>query len=278
MEKSGLWGHMKLYQVDSFTSVAFRGNPAGVWIGETFPADSMMQSLAAEVNASETAFVACGGGRFQIRYFTPTREVPLCGHATLASAHILRELGKVEDGVAFMLHAAETELPVRVTDGWVHMAFPVYPLTRIEIPGYLEPLIGSPVTEAFKSDNNWIVARLPDERCLLAARPDFPAIQAGDAAVLIAATTESADADYDFSVRVFCNPAYGIEEDPVTGAAQCILAPYWHGEVKKELFVSRQLSRRGGEMKAKILGEAVEIMGQAVTVFVADVRYGPYCR
>ena len=259
---------MKLYQIDSFTRRAFHGNPAGVWIGEQFPDDSAMQAIAAEVNASETAFVVHGKGCFQIRYFTPTREVPLCGHATLASAHMLWELGIIKNGVPVVLQAHEVDLPISVSDGWVKMSFPRYAISRIEQIDYLVPVIGAPIKEAFKSKNGWVVAQLFNEEALCNAHPNFPAIQAP----LIAVTTESSTIDYDYSVRVFCNPEYGITEDPVTGAAQCILAPYWNKKLGKASFHSRQLSRRGGEMMVDLLSDAVEINGQAVTVFTIDIR------
>ncbi len=264
---------MRLYQVDAFIHKVFKGNPAGVWVGEKFPPTNMMQAIAAEMNLSETAFVERGKTGYRIRYFTPAREVPLCGHATLASAHILHELGEITDGVPFILEAAEQNLSISVDSGWIAMEFPVYRLLAIEDPRYLEPLVGARVVEAFKSENNWIVARLADENILYSATPDFQAIQKSDAAALIAATTTSSLPEYDYSVRVFCNPAYGIEEDPVTGVAQCVLAPYWQAELKKNTFFSRQISKRGGEMKVTMLADTVKITGQAVTVFTLETRF-----
>lgn len=258
---------MQLYLVDAFTSVAFKGNPAGVWVGQAFPDEGLMQALAAEINASETAFVEHAGDRFRIRYFTPASEVPLCGHATLAGAHILRELRLVAEGAAFTLQAAAADLRVVVADGWVTMSLPEYGLTPIDAPGYLEAIIGAPVREAFQSADNWIVARLPDEQSLLAARPDFPAIAKNNIGLLIAATAASSHPDFEYSVRVFCNPEFGILEDPVTGSAQCILAPYWRGQLRKTAFRCRQLSQRGGEMQVRTEHGAVSIMGRAITVF-----------
>lgn len=260
---------MKLYQVDAFTREAFKGNPAGVWIGEEFPPDALMQSIAAEINASETAFVRIGTGGYAIRYFTPTCEVPLCGHATLASAHLLRELGVVAEAESFVLRASRDNLTVSVEGGWVKMMFPVYALSRLDDLGPFERALGARVIEAYGTGDNWIVARLPDEKSLLECRPDFPAIQKNNIDIL-AATTQSVSPAYDFSVRVFCNPSWGILEDPVTGSANCILAPYWHAELKKTSFSSRQLSRRGGELKVRLCAEGVEIMGQARTVFAIE--------
>ena len=259
---------MKLYQVDSFTAQAFTGNPAGVWIGEHFPDATRMQQIAAEMNLSETAFVACGKEGYRIRYFTPTREVPLCGHATLASAHILREAGYLADGNRVILHAPAAAVPVSVTGGWVTMRFPVYAISRIEEYAYLEAILGATLKEAYKSDNGWIVARLIDETALVHARPHFPSMEND----LIAATAEASAEGHDYSVRVFCHPSYGIEEDPVTGAAQCILAPYWSGQLGKTTFSSRQLSQRGGEMKTHLHPNGIDIVGRAVTVFAINVQ------
>lgn len=259
---------MKLYQVDAFTNEAFKGNPAGVWIGEQFPDERIMQRIAAEMNVSETAFVACGKEDYWIRYFTPTREVPLCGHATLASAHVLHELGYAPDSGNVTLRATEAELPVSVSGGRVRMSFPAYTISPLESFASLEAVLGAPVEEAFRSENGWIVARLPDEQALVHARPDFPAIEAD----LIAATAISSLERYDYSVRVFCHPSFGIGEDPVTGAAQCILAPYWSGQLGKKRLFSRQLSMRGGEMEANLHLDKITIVGQAVTVFTINVH------
>jgi len=263
---------MPLYQVDAFTITPFRGNPAGVWIGERFPDKTVMQAIAAEMNLSETAFVECDDGGYAIRYFTPACEIPLCGHATLASAHILRELEAIRDGVPFVLKASEQDLPIVVDNGWITMTFPRHRIAKIDNPHFLEALVGSPVVEAFKNEKNWIVARLADEGALRGACPDFPAIQKNNVGMFIAATTPSSLPEYEYCVRVFCNPDYGMLEDPVTGTAQCVLAPYWHAELKKTAFFSRQISQRGGEMKVNLLADAVEIKGQAVTVFALEAR------
>lgn len=257
---------MKLYQVDAFTREAFAGNPAGVWIGPEFPSNALMQAIAMEMNVSETAFVQIGKSGYAIRYFTPTREVPLCGHATLASAHILHEQGVIADAEDVVLQAANDTLTVSVQAGWVKMRFPVYALSRLDDLRVLEHVLGMPVIEAYRSDNGWLVARLPDENSLSALNPDFQVIQER-ALDMVVATATSASPTYDFSVRVFCNPEWGIREDPVTGSANCILAPYWNKELQKTVFNSRQLSQRGGELKVKLREGSVEIMGQAKTVF-----------
>ena len=265
---------MKLYQVDAFTSTVFRGNPAGVWVGEEFPSVHTMQSIAAEINASETAFIQRqSGATYNIRYFTPTREVPLCGHATLAGAHILHELGYVPRNTPFVFHAAEDDLPISVGKDGIKMTFPVYPISKVASPKYLESSVGAPLVEAYTSGHGWLVARLADEAALREASPDFEAIRRDNTAELIAATAPSSLPGHDFCVRVFCHPAWGIQEDPVTGSANCILAPYWREELQKTTFISHQLSKRGGAMKVAILDDTVEILGKAVTVFTMETAF-----
>lgn len=221
--------------------------------------------------ASETAFVQRSD--YRIRYFTPNCEVPLCGHATLASAHILSEQGYIPDGKPFILKAQDHDLQILPENGWIKMTFPVYTLTKIENHEYLDSLLGAKIKEAFKTEHGWVLARLADEATLAKACPDFAGIQKRKGLVMIVATAISAVAEYDFAVRVFCNPDYGIQEDPVTGAANCILAPYWHMESGKEIFFSRQISTRGGEMKIHLLNDKVEIAGQAITAFSITLNF-----
>lgn len=264
---------MKLYQVDSFTKEAFRGNPAGVCIVDKFPDDNYMQSIAMEMNLSETAFIEIGRDSFPIRYFTPKQEVPLCGHATLASAHILYELGLVGNNHEFTFQAQESNLAISKESGWIKMNFPTYQLSEMtSSSSRFDEIIGISSIERFKSPNNWIVSRVNTEKEVLDACPDFSAIEKEDIAVLIAVTSLSDSLAYDFVVRVFSNPKYGISEDPVTGAANCILAPYWSQRLNKATFNSKQLSQRTGEMRITLIDNRIEIMGQATTVFEIETK------
>jgi PhzF family phenazine biosynthesis protein len=258
---------MKIYQVDSFTSERFKGNPAGVCILEEFLETEMMQSIAAEMNLSETAFVETKEKVFKIRYFTPTQEVPLCGHATLASAHILYELGVVSTSSEFVFRSKESDLTISFVDDWIKMDFPAYKLTEKEISKEFCEIIGIKPIEWYESENKWVVARVATEKEVQAATPDFAKIQEKGMGLVIAVTAKSESSAYDFVVRVFCNPISGITEDPVTGAANCILVPFWNMKLEKTNFKSKQLSKRTGELKTVYKGNRIEILGQAKTVF-----------
>jgi PhzF family phenazine biosynthesis protein len=258
---------MNIYQVDSFTSEIFKGNPAGVCILDKFLETHIMQSIATEMNLSETAFIETKEKIFKIRYFTPTQEVPLCGHATLASAHILYELGIIPIINEFVLRAEESDLTISFADNWIKMDFPAYKLTEKKILTEFCEIIGIKPIELYESDNKWIVARVETEKEVQDATPDFGKIQEKNMGLVIAVTAKSESSDYDFVVRVFCNPTSGIAEDPVTGAANCILVPFWNMKLDKKNFKSKQLSKRTGELKTVYKGDRIEILGQAKTVF-----------
>lgn len=260
---------MKIYQVDSFTTERFKGNPAGVCITEKFPSSSLMQSIALEMNLSETAFIEIGKDIFKIRYYTPTQEVPLCGHATLASAHILYEQGIVKDD--FIFRAQECDLHISLHDSWIKMNFPRYKLSKINLHNRFNEVIGIEAIETYKSLNNWIVALVEDENAVINAKPDYEAIERENIADLIAVTSKSEVSEYDFVVRVFCNPKFGITEDPVTGAANCILVPFWNQKTGKDKFQSKQLSTRTGIIRTKLNENSIDIFGQAKTIFKIEM-------
>ena len=263
---------MRLFQVDSFTSVPFKGNPAGVCILDKFLDASSMQSIAMEMNLSETAFVVIKENEYRIRYFTPTQEVPLCGHATLASAHILYELELVPHDKEFVFKAQESDLLISREANWIKMNFPIYKLTKANLSLKFNEIMGINPIEVYKSDNNWIVAMVGTEREVIEACPDFEGIRRENLGFLIAVTSISDSSEYDFVVRVFCNPIIGITEDPVTGAANCILAPFWNQKLNKTRFRSKQLSKRTGELLLELKDNRVDIFGQAKTVFKIEMN------
>lgn len=263
---------MKLYQVDSFTSVPFKGNPAGVCILDKFPDASFMQSISMEMNLSETAFVVIKENEYRIRYFTPAQEVPLCGHATLASAHILYELGLVPRDKEFVFKAQECDLIISKEVDWIKMNFPIYKLTKANLSFEFNKIIGINPVEIYKSDNSWIVAMVATEREVVEARPDFEGIRRENLGEIIAVTSISDSKEYDFVVRVFCNPVIGITEDPVTGSANCILVPFWNQKLNKTRFRSKQLSKRTGELLLELKDNRVNISGQAKTVFTIEIN------
>ncbi|PHQ59140.1 MAG: phenazine biosynthesis protein PhzF [Maribacter sp.] len=263
---------MKLYQVDSFTNEIFKGNPAGVCIVDSFPEIELMQNIAMEMNLSETAFVEILNGNYNIRYFTPTMEVPLCGHATLASAHILYELGIIGKAVNFTFKAKEADLKISLHDSWIKMNFPTYSVYNTPIPKELNQVLGVNAIEIHKSDNNWTIVLLDSENEIRNAAPDFEKLRFGKYGKLIAVTSKSDNSDYDFVVRVFCDPESGIREDPVTGAANCILVPFWNLKTNLKKFKSKQLSSRTGEIMTELIEDKVNILGQAKTVMSINLR------
>jgi PhzF family phenazine biosynthesis protein len=263
---------MRLFQVDSFTSVPFKGNPAGVCILNKFPETSYMQSIAMEMNLSETAFIETRGNEYRIRFFTPVMELPLCGHATLASAHIMYETGLVPHNKGFVLKAQESDLLISFEAGWIKMNFPVYKIAKSDLSFKLNEIIGINAVEVYKGDHNWVVALVGSEKEVLDANPDFEGIRREDLGETIAITAKSDSADYDFVVRVFCNPLIGVNEDPVTGSANCVLAPFWNLKLNKTKFRSKQLSKRTGELLVELIDNRVNILGQARTIFTIETN------
>lgn len=258
-----------IYQVDAFTTEPFKGNPAGVCILKNERSESWMQNIAAELHASETAFLTGGGNNYRIRFFTPEAEVPLCGHATLSSAHIIYEngLAGISEEISFL--SAAGELKIRFSEGWIVMNFPAYNVIPVENASDISKYIGIVPSELYRTSHGWILALLGSETELLNLDPDFRAMKSSQYGDLIV-TSPSDDPGYDFCVRCFA-PALGIDEDPVTGSAHCALATFWHKKTGKTDFVSHQISKRGGLLRVSLIGERVEISGKAKTLFRAEL-------
>jgi PhzF family phenazine biosynthesis protein len=264
---------LKIYQVDAFTNQAFSGNPAAVCIlPDDKPQDEVwMQKLANEMNLSETAFLQRGVDGYNLRWFTPKAEVDLCGHATLASAHILWEFGLLPANDAARFHTRSGLLTAQRKDDWIEMDFPAKLEEPAEaLPGLSEALGVQPVYVG-KNQFDYLVV-VDSEAEVRNAQPDFGRLQelTMRGAIL---TARSETPEYDFISRFFA-PAVGINEDPVTGSAHCCLGPYWErrlragGKVKEEL-VAYQASARGGVLRIRPSGERVLLAGQAVTVMSA---------
>lgn len=263
-------GNKTIYQVDAFTDEPFQGNPAGVMIVTEEVSSEWMQNMAAEMNLSETAFVFPGEKEFQIRYFTPAVEVPLCGHATLASSHIIYELGLRSADETIQLKAKGADLTIRKEDDWIVMDFPEYPIQKTDIHKDFKRLIGFEPIEMYSSIYDWVIAVANGEDDILNACPDFGTLtQYGLGHLMI--TAESDSKQSDFVVRCFA-PMGGINEDPVTGSAHCALTPLWAEKLGKTELDSLQLSKRTGCMKVGLKGNRVEIKGKALTVFEAKMR------
>jgi PhzF family phenazine biosynthesis protein len=259
-----------IFQVDAFTDEPFKGNPAGVMIVAEEVSSEWMQNVASEMNLSETAFVFPREEEFQIRYFTPTKEVPLCGHATLASAHIIYELGLKAVTETIKFKAKRADLTVEKEDDWIVMDFPKYPVQKTDIHKDFKRLVGFEPIEMYSSIDDWVIAIAENESNIVNSEPNFTLLnETGLGHLMITARSDSKQAD--FVVRCFV-PAVGINEDPVTGSAHCALTPLWSEKLGKKDLDSLQVSKRTGRMKVRLNDNRVEIKGKALTVFEAEMR------
>jgi phenazine biosynthesis protein PhzF family len=260
-----------IFQVDAFTAEPFKGNPAGVMVVLDDITTDRMQQLATEMNLSETAFIIPKHDNlFQIRYFTPAKEVDLCGHATLASAHILYETGRVASDEQIQFKAKGADLTVSKSDDWLVMDFPRYPLTPSPPHPSFKALVGFEPVELYDSSYHWVIAVANSEDEVQNASPVFSALtEAGLGHLMI--TAPASTPGYDFVLRCFA-PWAGIDEDPVTGSAHCALTPLWTEKLGKTQLTSLQVSKRTGTLKTELSGDCVIIKGQAVTVFKIELR------
>jgi PhzF family phenazine biosynthesis protein len=264
---------LKVYQVDAFTDQPFGGNPAAVCIlPEGLPPDDgWMQRLANEMNLSETAFLRRQEDGYNLRWFTPKSEVDLCGHATLASAHILWEFGLLPGNDQARFHTRSGLLTARREGDWIEMDFPAKLEEPVEALPELNQALGVEPVYLGKNQFDYLVV-VASEAEVRNAQPDFGRLQQLPVRGTIL-TARSEKADYDFVSRFFA-PAVGVNEDPVTGSAHCCLGPYWgkhlglDGGTKDEL-LAYQASRRGGVLRIRLAGERVRLAGQAVTVMSA---------
>jgi PhzF family phenazine biosynthesis protein len=261
--------HKTIYQVDAFTTEPFKGNPAGVCILDKEPRADWMQNIAMEMNLSETAFIWKEKENLNIRFYTPEAEIPLCGHATLSSSHIFYETGLVrpDETISFLSKAGD--LQIRKDIDWITMNFPAYYMGKMEITPEFEALTGVTPVELYHTVHGWTFALLNNETEVKNLHPDFAAMKNSVFGDLIV-TAPSSDKNFDFCVRCFA-PALGINEDPVTGSAHCALVPFWNGKTGKTEFISHQVSKREGILRVALVGDRVEISGQAITVFKAEI-------
>lgn len=260
---------LTIYQIDSFTTTPFQGNPAGVMLVDEHIPAVWMQKVAMEMNLSETAFLIAQGEEYRIRFFTPTSEMPLCGHATLASAHLVFALGLKSKSETLVFQAEKDSLSVSYAAGWLVMTFPRFKYASMALPSAIETALGFTPLALYTCDNNWKMAIAPNQAALVATQPDFEGLKRMGLGHL-GITAKSDDAAYDFVSRAFV-PDLGINEDPVTGSIHCALAPYWAEKLGKNELKARQLSARSGEMALVVHDHKVEIRGQAVTVFQAEL-------
>ncbi len=251
-------------QIDAFTDRPFTGNPAAVCLLEAARDAEWMQAVAAEMNLSETAFVVPGNGSFNLRWFTPTVEVDLCGHATLASAHALWTEGIVATDDPIVFETKSGLLTCARADGRIELDFPALPLTDIEPPSDLMDALGITPSYVGESRLDHFVF-VDEEQAVRSMQPDYATLRTLPNRGLIV-TSASDDARFDFISRYFA-PAAGIDEDPVTGSAHCCLAPYWAERLGKSEMTGFQASARGGIVHVRVAGDRVVLGGEAVTVF-----------
>jgi PhzF family phenazine biosynthesis protein len=256
---------LPIYQVDAFASKPFEGNPAAVCPLNKWLPDELMQKIAMENNLSETAFFVEQDEDYRLRWFTPTTEVDLCGHATLASAHVLFEHLNYDQQV-IRFDSNSGKLKVRKEEGRLVMNFPAAALNREEVPDFLVEAVGVPVQELYRDTDYLYVVE--SEEQVRSLDPDIRAMAKADVRGII--VTAAADRnDLDFVSRFFA-PAAGVDEDPVTGSAHTMLTPYWSNQLGKQQLVGRQVSRRGGTVYCHDKEDRVEISGEACTVMQGE--------
>lgn len=252
----------RLFHVDAFTDRKFAGNPAAVCLLTEERGSDWMQSVASEMNLSETAFVLRRANGLQLRWFTPSTEVDLCGHATLATAHVLWA-EKVVDDQSIKFATRSGELTCVKAEGMIELDFPATPASETQPPEeLLRSLNVQPLFVGQSEFDTLVVVKSP--QIVRSLQPDFSVLkQIATRGVMV--TSASDDSRYDFESRFFA-PGFGIDEDPVTGSAHCCLAPYWSDRFGKLEMVGFQASKRGGEVRVRIKGDRVILGGHAVTV------------
>jgi len=266
-EKGGFMLHT-LYQVDAFTDLPFKGNPAGVCLLGAQEPDAWMQALAAEMNLSETAFLLPGESGWQLRWFTPKTEVDLCGHATLASAKVLFESQPDLRDRPLTFETRSGTLQARWANGRVELDLPAMVYQPMTVPHVVVEVLGfTPIGAVFSG--NYYLFETMDAQLVREAKPNLAELaKLPYPEVMITARTP--DEDYDFISRFFA-PQLGVDEDPVTGSAHCLLSPYWADKMGKMDFKAFQASDRGGLLYLRLAGDRVRIAGDAVIVFKGEL-------
>ncbi len=255
---------LSLYTVDAFTDQPFRGNPAAVCLLDGPKDDALLQAVAGEMNLSETAFLTRVDDGFQLRWFTPKTEVALCGHATLASAHILWQTGKAPAQQTIQFHTKSGVLKASCSSDNIDLDFPLVQQEAVSAPPGLIEALGARPCYVGRNRFDRLLVELESEEVLRGLKPNLALIAALPALGVIV-TARSATPDFDFVSRFFA-PAIGVSEDPVTGAAHCCLASFWRSRLHKDDFRACQASPRGGVIRVRVVGDRVFLGGQAVIV------------
>ncbi|MBE8470912.1 PhzF family phenazine biosynthesis protein [Streptomyces justiciae] len=267
---------MRIRIVDAFTDRPFAGNPAGVLLLDSFPDDEWLQNVAVEVNHAETAFAhrlpAGGDADWALRWFTPAAEVNMCGHATLATAHVLHTTGAHEGPVRFATRSGVL-IATPGEDGSITLDFPTAPLIRTEVPYGVAKALGAKPLSAFDTGPNVgdLVLELADEKTVHALDPDHKALGVFSERGIIATTrAEDPSRGYDFVSRCFF-PNVGIDEDPVTGSAHTALAPFWAERLGRTELTGLQASPRSGRVRTELRGDRTLLAGRAVTTIEGEL-------
>ena len=247
---------LDIYQVDAFTNHLFKGNPAAVVPLDSWVSDDVMQDIAAENNLSETAFYVRNDEDFEIRWFTPTVEVNLCGHATLATAFVVFEREEVM-GNHIVFNSKSGALKVDKTAEGLELDFPATVPVIAELPSWIKDVGGNPI-EAYSCEDDFLLI-YDSEEAIRNLTPNFTALKQVPVRGIICSSKSER---YDFVSRFFA-PGAGIDEDPVTGSAHTKLVPYWAEVLKKEKLLAKQISKRGGELKCNLQGDRVKLSGEA---------------
>ncbi len=259
---------LTITQVDAFTDKPFGGNPAAVCILPEERDAHWMQSVASEMNLSETAFLLRQGDGFSLRWFTPLVEVDLCGHATLASSHVLWETGLLKSDEQARFFTRSGLLTAERQGNWIELNFPATPPEAVDAPDGLLQALGVEAVYVGKNRFDYLV-EVASEDIVRRVQPDYARLVTIPARGVMV-TSRASTVGYDFVSRFF-GPAVGINEDPVTGSAHCCLAPYWSGKSGKETLMAYQASARGGIIRVNVAGERVRLAGQAITVLRGEL-------
>ncbi|HEY0543768.1 MAG TPA: PhzF family phenazine biosynthesis protein [Pyrinomonadaceae bacterium] len=263
----------KIFQVDAFTDEPYRGNPAAVCVLPEAKAEEWMQAVAREMNLAETAFLlADGENNFQLRWFTPTVEIKLCGHATLACAHVLWEEGLVKADAGISFQTLSGTLTAKRAGEWIELDFPAEPPVKEDsYPSELRDALA--VEPRYVGRNRFdFLVEVESEEVLRSLAPDMRLLSSLRTRGVIV-TSRSDDAKYDFVARFFA-PGAGIDEDPVTGSAYCCLGPFWRERAGRDEMLAYQASARGGVVRVRLAGEGrVLLGGQAVTTLNGELLY-----
>ena len=259
---------LNIIQVDAFTDKPFAGNPAAVCLLSGEKDDHWLQQVAQEMNLSETAFLLWKRDGFSLRWFTPAVEVALCGHATLASAHVLWEEDYLQPDEQARFNTLSGLLTASRRENWIEMDFPAQASMSASAPEGLLESLGVTAVATSRNEYDYLI-EVESEEIVRSITPNFSALANIEARGVIV-TSRAASSDYDFVSRFF-GPRIGINEDPVTGSAHCCLAPYWQEKLGKDEMVGYQASARGGVVRVRVVGERVILGGQAVTVMRGEL-------